>query len=418
MTKQKIILGIFAFLVLLILGCGGGGGGNNTSGLSQTNPSSPTPTPSTLSISTDSDAYVVGQNIILTWSGVNLTNCSISGDYTSTSSPMSGSTSILASSSGEKIFNLSCTEKNVSVSVKVLDKSISIPDPIFADALTRLGYPVVNGKISGSDILKIKGFIIWGRNNNYYGLPDSNNISVFTNTSVPDYNVKVAYVNDYIKDFTGLESMLNLETFRIEHMNISTIDISQLKKLKFFSLWGNPIEFIDLSKNINLSNVGLSETLIKSIDLSKLVKLEEIVLDSKKDTGMKVIDFSNNSNLKRVYVSMNLKSIIFPINNSIQELWIGGNSFEVLDLSGMKNLTYIILTNSKELTDLNIKGVAYGGVPFRLYTTGSPKLLQIKVTSVQAIQEKIASIIASTPAGQEPALGLYWDPWTNLVNAP
>ena len=417
MTHQKILLGIYAFGVLLILGCGGGGGGNNTSGLSQTNPSNPSPTPSTLSISTDSNAYVVGQNIILTWSGVSLTNCSISGDYSSTSSSMSGSTSILATSSGEKIFNLSCTEKNVSVSVKVLDKSISIPDPIFADALTRLGYPVVNGKISGLDILKIKGFIIW-RGSGYYGSPDSNNTSIFTNIAVPDYNVKVAYINDYIRDFTGLESMLNLETFRIEHMNISTIDISQLKKLKFFSLWGNPIESIDLSKNINLANVGLSETLIKSIDLSKLVKLEEIVLDSKKDTGMRVIDFSNNSNLKRVYVSMKLKSIIFSINNSIQELWIGGNSFEVLDLSGMKNLTYIILTNSKELTDLNIKGVAYGGVPFRLYTTGSPKLFQIKVTSVQDIQEKIASIIASTPAGQEPALGLYWDPWTTLVNAP
>jgi hypothetical protein len=416
MANRKIFSGIYFILVLLLWGCGGGGG-SNTSGLSQTNTSPPAPAPSTLSISTDSYAYVVGQNITLTWSGVNLTNCSISGDYTSASSPMSGSTSIPANSSGEKIFNFSCTEKNASVSVKVLDKSISIPDPIFADAINRLGYSVINGKISGADILKIKNFIITTMLP-YYGPPDSNNTTIFTNTSVQDYNAKVAYTNGKIKDLTGLEAMLNLETFRIEGQNISLIDISPLKKLNFFSLWQNPIESIDLSKNSNLKNVGLSETFIKSIDLSKLVNLEEIVLDSKKDTGMRIIDFSNNSNLKRVYVEMNLKSIIFPKNNSIQELWIGGNSFEVLDLSGMKNLTYIILTNSKELTDLNIKGVAYGGVPFRLYTINSPKLSQIKVTSVQAIQEKIASIIASTPAGQDPALGLYWDPWTTLVNAP
>lgn len=417
MTKQKILSGIYSVLLLLLMGCGGGGG-SNTSSLSQINSSTPSSAPPNLSISTDNYGYVVGQNITLTWSGVNLTNCSISGDYTSTSISMSGTTSIPATSSGEKFFNFSCTEKNASVSVKVLDKSISIPDPIFADALTRLGYPVVNGKISGSDILKIKGFII-SRGSDYYGLPDSNNTSIFRNTSVPDYNVKVAYINDnIIKDFTGLESMLHLETFRIEHMNISTIDLSQLKNLKFFSLWGNPIEAIDLSQNINLKNVGLSSTLIKSIDLSKLVNLEEIVLDSKIDTGMRFIDFSNNSNLKRVYVEMNLKSIIFPKINTIEELWIGGNAFEVLDLSGMKNLHTIILMNSKQLTDLNIKGVYFGSAPHRLYTEGSPKLFQIKVTSVKAIQEKIASIIASTPAGQQPALGLYWDPWTTLVNAP
>jgi len=410
---MKIIAGSFAFILVLLAGCGGG----NTSSLSQTIISQPVPAPSTLSISTDRYSYVIGQNIILSWSGVNLTNCSISGDYTSTSSPMSGSTSISTNSSGEKIFNFSCTEKNASVSVKVLDKSISIPDPIFADAINRLGYSVVNGKISGEEILKIKNFIITNMQG-FYGLPDSNNTSIFTNTSVPDYNAKVAYTSGQIKDLTGLEAMLNLETFRIEGQNISSIDLAPLKKLIFFSLWRNPIESIDLSKNNNLNNVGLSETFVKSIDLSNLVNLEEIVLDSKIDTGMKIIDFSNNSNLKRVYVSMNLKNIIFPKNNNIQELWMGGNAFEVLDLSGMKNLTYILLPNSKQLTDLNIKGVAYGGVPYRLYTTGSPKLLQIKVTSVKAIQEKIASIIAATPAGQEPALGLYWDNWTSLVNAP
>lgn len=430
----SIMKKLICFLMFtLIVGCGGGGGGGGGAG---SNPGSSTnisenQSVSSLTLSSDSYGYAVGQNITLNWTGVNLTNCSLSGSYSAQTITASGSLMITASSPGDKIFSVSCSEKSASVAVKVLDGSISIPDPVFADALNRLGYPVVSGRVSASDLLRLKKLCITSIPG-YYGAPDQNDTSVFSNSAVPDYGVNCAYTSGYIQDISGIESMLNLENFRIEHQKFSLINISPLKNLTFFSLWGNPIQAIDLSLNAALKNVGLSETSLKSVDFSNLNFVEEIVLSNQEGLarpytkqngtvvyGMASVNVSSNLNLKRIYVqNVGLKNITFPINNSLQEFWGAGNMFDSLDLSGMLNLSYIILYDSPILANLNIKGVAQSGVPFRLITTNSPNLRQIKVTSVQAIQDKIAEITASTPAGQTPALGLYWDSWTSLVNAP
>jgi uncharacterized protein YjbI with pentapeptide repeats len=425
-TKNFVYL-----LMLALVGCGGGGGAGAVSNGGSSANISERQSVSSLTLSSDSYGYAVGQNITLNWTGVNLTNCSFSGANSTQTITASGSLVVAASSSGDKIFSVNCSEKAASVAVKVLDGSISIPDTVFADALNRLGYPVVNGRVSASDLLRLKKLCITSMQG-YYGTSDQNNTSIFSNTSVPDYGVNCAYTSGYIQDISGIESMLNLESFRIEHQRFSLINISPLKNLSFFSLWGNPIQVIDLSSNTALRNVGLSETSLRSVDFSNLNLVEEIVVSNQEGLsrpytkqngtvvyGMASVDVSSNLNLKRLYVqNVGLTNVVFPRNNSLQEFWGAGNMFSSLDLSGMSNLSYVILYDSPILENINIKGIAQSGVPSRLITTNSPNLRQIKVTSVQAIQDKIAEITASTPAGQTPALGLYWDSWTSLVNAP
>jgi hypothetical protein len=89
-------------------------------------------------------------------------------------------------------------------------------------------------------------------------------------------------------------------------------------------------------------------------------------------------------------------------------VWAEKNWLKSMDLSGLVNLNYLIFWSNR-LESLDITGVAHGKVPYRLYTTGNASLYQIKVTSVSAIQNYIAAIIAATPVGQTPAVGIYTD---------
>ena len=274
---------------------------------------------------------------------------------------------------------------------------IDVPDPIFADALTRLGYTVTNGKMAAETALSIEMLCITSLVG-YFGEPDANNTAIFDNPSVPDFGVRCSYTDGYITDTTGLESFLNLKTMRFEHQRIETIHLSSLRSLFYLSLWRNPLSSLDVSKNIELTHLGLSETSLTSIDTSNLAKLENaefqhgVSASSLPVTmnpgvtvyGFSSLDFSGNQQIRRVYLHGNPLTDFGLSQNkdTLKELWANNTSIESLDLSDYANLNYIILYNSPNLSFLNLSGVDHNTVPWRLQLIQCPSLEEVIVHNV------------------------------------
>lgn len=276
---------------------------------------------------------------------------------------------------------------------------IKIPDYVFGDVLTRLGYPVIEGKMKPYDALRIERFIITSKRG-FYGEPDSNGTTIWR-------GIKVAYTEgEYIKNTSGLEYFHNLKEVRIEFQHFTKINLSTLKNLNMISLWGNPILELDISNNIELTSLGLSETGLTNIDISKLYKLEEaafqlsrkvpynITTGNKTFTvnGFSSLNFSENIRLQRIYVDYN------PINklgigdtnkNSLTDIWANGTNIDFVNLSGFKKVSYVILSDSKNLEYLNLCGINNGNVAFRLYCESCPSLKEIKVNNVTGYQNKL-----------------------------
>ena len=428
---KKITACILQVIAFTLQGCGGGGESDITSV-----PVTATQPPT---ITSSASYTAVGTSYTVSWSSQGKPSCTFSGAWNGDIQP-SGTISFTPSIVGDTIYNITCGSDTASASIKILPEYTLTPDSKFEQALITLNIDdAIDGRVKTEKILAVKDLWIASTPDDY------KHPAFFANLGHMFGSYKILPVTNFfsdirtpftgggkITDLTGIENFLNLEVLSISAQNFTTINLDSLTNLKWFALNKIPLSGVDLKPLSGLSFLGITETPLTTIDVSKLTNLAQLEIHNDDNrimpyttnngvvvTGMTNIDLSNQPNLIRFYCGNNrLGSLNLSNNKKLQELWAEKNLFTALDLSGLSTLSYIVLTASSQLVDLNINGVADGGVPFRLYTEQSPKLTQIKVTSVTAIQNRINTITADTPAGQTPALGLYWDNWTTLVNAP
>jgi len=417
--KKHHCLSLIAVLVLTA--CGGGGGDNNSKVGAPSDPNGGSEVPALnpqVTLTASTKQAIIGKPYTLNWGLKDVNNCSLSGAIEQTVIN-SGSWEVTPTQQGPQKTTITCGSVSDSITVEVLPEFVEVPDPIFADALSRLGYPVHNGEMATLDALAIDKLCITSIPG-YYGQPDENNTAIFDNTSVPDSGVRCAYTDGYITDATGLEKFLNLRTIRLELQQIKQINISTLQGLQFLSLWGEPIINIDLTKNTELVSLGLSETSLTTVDTSSLVKLEEAAFTQGERQvpyylnngtlvqGFSKVDFSKNQNIQRVYLNYNPLTDFGISNNknSLRELWAFSTNVESLDLSGYKLLNYILLNKSQNLNHLNVFGVNNDAVPFRLNVTEAPNLTEI-------IVKNKADYTKARDEGK-----IYIDPQVNIVEGP
>jgi hypothetical protein len=294
--------------------------------------------------------------------------------------------------------------------VQILPEFINIPDAEFAGALTRLGYPVTNGLMRTTVAQSITQFCISSKyGEGGYRPPEGG----------PYTGLKQG---SYIRSADGIQYFRNLQTFRLENQQLSSIDLSSLKELKKISLWENPITSLDVSQNTKLTLLGLSETSIQNIDLAALTELEEINFQhggsgtlpytTSNGTivyGFKKIDLTKNTKIQRIYIMRNAvedSMLILPSNRQLTDFWASENRFKRLDFSNYPNLTHVIVENNDlDLLDIRSVAQAWGGLPLRVYTQGNPRLLQIRVTNVDGMNAR-----AALSNG-----GVFIDSWTKFV---
>ena len=290
-----------------------------------------------------------------------------------------------------------------------LDTStFAIPDTVLLSALIRMGLPITNGRMLTREALGVTQLTI-GRGPGYR--PPEGGLWTGTN-------------GHYISDLTGLEKFTNLRTLRIEHQKITSIPLHAFPNLQLVSLWGNPITALDVSRNTSLVTLGLSETGLTEIDVSNLSALFEVNFQNDADRplpytlpngtivrGFSKLDFSKNPGLTRIYIwnnGLTSENLILSndAKNVLTDFWAYKNKFTHLSFLDYKELSTIVLyDNQLETLDLRRVGQAVSYyVPSGLYTTGNPRLLQIRVTNPgMTIHQR--------------SLGapIYIDPWTQFI---
>lgn len=397
---------IFALVALLVSGCGGGSSNadsnssdsyqsndiNDSAEQNETNPSdSNNNSGGEVTIISSEAIGVVGSQYSISWTTGNSATCFLNGAVQETVTA-DGSVVVTPNTEGVITTSIECDAQTAEITVNILPEFIVIPDANFADVLNRIGYTVDNGKMSAETALSIEKLCITSMPG-YYGEADSNNTAIFTNYNVPDGGVRCGYTSDYITDVSGLDFFLNLKTMRLEWQQISEINLSSLTNLTFLSLWANPLTDLDVTKNVELTHLGLSETSLTAIDTSTLTKLEEAAFQHGYDVaalpvtlsngtviyGFSSIDFSENQNLKRIYLHGNpMRDVDLVPNNTIfTDFWATDTNIETLDLSNYQNLWMVNLQNSANLNYLDLTGV---DLPGRLFLTDCPNLYQVFVS--------------------------------------
>jgi hypothetical protein len=235
-------------------------------------------------------------------------------------------------------------------------------------------------------------------------------------TKIPDDKFEKSLISQGIDDIADgkvlTSKVSSLKFFRMEHTHVKDITgIESFVSLETLLLWQNDFTNIDVSHNTKLKILGLSECPINSIDLSKNTELVEIDFqhDSQrakdptypfgKTIGLTSLDLTYNTKMERIYIWLNrLTSLDVSMCPSLTDLWVSGgyedkesgNPIESIDLSRNPKFNVLVASNCN-LKTLNIKGTANNGVPRTCITKGNPLLNQIKVNSVDAINKWRAS---------------------------
>jgi len=167
-----------------------------------------------------------------------------------------------------------------------------IPDPKFEQFLINEGIDsdgVINGQILTADALAVT--------------------KMYIHSNMVWYNP-----DEYIKDVTGLESFINLDSLSIQETNVggewdnpvNTIDISELMNLKYFYSSSNNLTYIDFSNNTLLEVVWLNNggdvypiDMITNIDLSNNPNVHTLRME-----GATKINLKNGNNNENMHINV------------------------------------------------------------------------------------------------------------------
>lgn len=146
----------------------------------------------------------------------------------------------------------------------------------------------------------------------------------------------------FLTDLSGIEYLSNLEYLYCSQLEIESLDVSSLKKLKQLRCNGNPdLKTLNVSGLTNLETLECSNTGLTSLDVRGLENLQQLLCENSKSlsltlgTHLNLIELScHGCNLSSLDVS-------------------SFTALERLDCSYNQNLTSLTLGNLAALTDLS-----------------------------------------------------------------
>lgn len=178
--------------------------------------------------------------------------------------------------------------------------------------------------------------------------------------------------NKEISNLKGIEFFTNIWLLECYYNNLTTIDLSNNKKLSYINCHHNKLEELDVSGLPLLKTFYCGHNALPSIDVSKNEKLEDFDCQ---DNHLDTLDVSQNkelvklgcghNNLTELDVSENkkLKTLGFYENklrnlnlgNQTELEWLscGKNPLSVLDVSANTNLETLLVPETN-LTELNV----------------------------------------------------------------
>ena len=174
--------------------------------------------------------------------------------------------------------------------------------------------------------------------------------TINSTTSFNSVNIKGSFLSKRgIKSLKGIEYFTELTSLYCQDNPITSIDLSNNKKLTVLNLTGSKVTSLDLSNNTDLVTINCAQLkTLESINVKKCSKLIKLYLA---DNKLAELDVTQNPSLKELSCNNNqLTRLDLSKNTALTKLWVGKNSnLTSLDLSNNTNLTYLSIDNNNML---------------------------------------------------------------------
>ena len=154
-----------------------------------------------------------------------------------------------------------------------------------------------------------------------------------------------------IQNLKGIEHFTALKGLRCSNNQLTTIDVTNLKKLERLDCYNNQLTALDISQNTVLNMLLCYNNQLTALDVSKNTALKTIVCYSNKLT---TLDAANCTLLENFRCQENqLTSLIVPNSTALTYLSCRDNQLTSLDVTKNTALK-VLLCHGNKLTTLNV----------------------------------------------------------------
>lgn len=132
---------------------------------------------------------------------------------------------------------------------------------------------------------------------------------------------------------------------------LEELDVSELPLLETFACDGNKLQSIDVSENKKLKDFSCKENSLGTLNVSQNTELERLVCGH---NNLTELDVSENKKLKQLWCYENkLSNLDLGNQTELEVLSCGDNPLSVLDVGANTNLEKLFVSNTN-LTELNV----------------------------------------------------------------
>ena len=154
-----------------------------------------------------------------------------------------------------------------------------------------------------------------------------------------------------INSTVGLEKIPNLRQLNLIYNNLSSIDLTNQKKLISLDLHLNNLSSINLSNQKELRNLSLGSNKLSSINLTNQKELAWLYLDS---NNLSSVNLANQTKLTSLSLSSNkLSSINLANQKELARLYLDSNNLSSVNLANQTKLTILSLSYNN-LSSINL----------------------------------------------------------------
>jgi len=143
-------------------------------------------------------------------------------------------------------------------------------------------------------------------------------------TEAMDYTGEIRVVNASISDLTGIEAFINISGLNCAFNNLSELNTSKNRALKYLNCQFNALDQLELSSNDQLQQLHCSSNLLNYLDVSGCSKLELLVCQD------------NQLNDLKLYNNL-IKGIDCSINRLTNLELCNGNNQNIKDFNALHN---------------------------------------------------------------------------------
>jgi hypothetical protein len=246
----------------------------------------------------------------------------------------------------------------------------------------RWSVQAIDGNFQSSNFGIEKGF----RVGMYVYIPDTNflypliqlgydvNLDSLISYNEAEALSSLTLVNKGIKDATGIEAFVNLQSLNFSVNPIGELNIRSLDKLINLTATSCELTSIEFPRDNSLERLVLIRNDFTSFDFSKLTEADHIDLGN---TPFSNLNLSAVTKLKTLILINNtsLSSINLSNNISLENLTITNSNLPSLNLINNQQLIAIDLSNNASLSDVCVWAFPFPPTGTTTNTTNSPNLV-------------------------------------------